>query len=301
MYFPKISIVTPSYNQGQYLEQTILSVLNQNYPNLEYIIIDGGSTDNSIEIIKKYESRLKYWVSEKDKGQAHAINKALPYCSGEIFNWINSDDYLAKGALAKIAAAFEKNNPDIVAGGVNNFDEAGVVKKVSNTKLSIEEYLEKEVQLVYHQPGVWLKASKMKQVGNFNESLHYTFDQEYMMRYLLKNPAACYLDDVLAFFRIHNLSKSVSSANDFAWDFSEMYRGFWKSLERGDLKKKAKRKFKDYEWPLLNGSINKGERARLKNLSLAVKAIMDDPAKRLNKKSMGWLKHILFGSSKSLQ
>ena len=82
------SIITPSYNQGQYIEQTIQSVLNQNYPNLEYIIIDGGSTDNTVEIIKKYEKHLKFWVSEKDKGQANAINKGLQYCTGEIFNWI---------------------------------------------------------------------------------------------------------------------------------------------------------------------------------------------------------------------
>src|ERR1700733_14532761 len=102
--YPKISIVTPSYNKGQYIEQTIQSVLDQNYPNLEYIIIDGGSTDNTIEIIEKYAPYLKYWVSEKDKGQANAINKGLQYCTGEIFNWLNSDDYLEPDSLEKIAA-----------------------------------------------------------------------------------------------------------------------------------------------------------------------------------------------------
>ena len=95
--WPKISIVTPSYNQGDFLEQTILSVLNQNYPNLEYIIIDGGSTDKSMEIIKKYEKYISYWISEKDNGQADAIKKGFRKSSGEIFAWINSDDnYLYK-------------------------------------------------------------------------------------------------------------------------------------------------------------------------------------------------------------
>ena len=91
--YPKISIVTPSFNQGKYIEQTIQSVLTQNYPNLEYIIIDGGSTDKTVDIIKKYEQQLSYWVTEPDKGQTDAINKGFAKCTGEIFNWINSDDF----------------------------------------------------------------------------------------------------------------------------------------------------------------------------------------------------------------
>jgi len=119
--FPKISIVTASYNQGQFIEETILSVLNQNYPNLEYILIDGGSTDNSVEIIRKYQQHFTYWVSEKDKGQANAINKGLQLCTGDIFNWLNSDDYLEPGSLHKIAAAFANEQVQMVAGKVRNY------------------------------------------------------------------------------------------------------------------------------------------------------------------------------------
>ena len=101
--YPKITVVTPNYNYGHYLEETIRSVLLQGYPNLEYIIIDGGSTDNSVEIIKKYESYVTYWESKPDRGQTHAINKGLERATGEIFNWINSDDILMPGALLAIA------------------------------------------------------------------------------------------------------------------------------------------------------------------------------------------------------
>ena len=104
--YPKISIVTPSYNQGQFIEETILSVLDQDYPDLEYLIIDGGSTDNTIDIIRKYSKHLTYWVSEPDRGQSHAINKGFAICTGEIFNWLNSDDLLLNNALSSVAEAY---------------------------------------------------------------------------------------------------------------------------------------------------------------------------------------------------
>jgi glycosyltransferase involved in cell wall biosynthesis len=106
---PKISIVTPSFNQGRFIEKTILSVIEQDYPNLEYIIIDGGSTDESVEIIKKYEKHLAYWVSEPDRGQSHAINKGFERATGEIFGWLNSDDWYHPGALKALAEAFAAN------------------------------------------------------------------------------------------------------------------------------------------------------------------------------------------------
>ena len=112
----KISIITPSYNQGNYLEQTIDSVLSQNYQNLEYIIIDGGSTDNSVEIIKKHQKHLHYWVSEKDSGQSEAINKGLKIAGGEIINWLNSDDYYTANALKTVAEHFEDESVLVVSG-----------------------------------------------------------------------------------------------------------------------------------------------------------------------------------------
>jgi len=110
--YPLVSIVIPSYNQAQFLESMILSVLNQSYPNFKYIIIDGGSTDGSVKIIKKYEKYLAYWISEKDKGQSEAINKGFRRSTGEILAYLNSDDTYSKGTLLYIARYFQKH-PDI--------------------------------------------------------------------------------------------------------------------------------------------------------------------------------------------
>lgn len=108
--YPRISVVTPNYNQGEFIERTMLSVLEQNYPNLEYIIIDGASTDDSVHIIKKYENSLAYWKSEKDKGMYHAINKGLDRATGDIMCWINSDDILMESSLFKVAELFTIHN-----------------------------------------------------------------------------------------------------------------------------------------------------------------------------------------------
>ena len=110
MKLPLVSVVTPSYNQGQFIEETILSVLKQDYPRIEYMVIDGGSNDGSVDIIKKYENSLAYWVSEVDNGQSHAINKGWSKCNGEIIAWINSDDtYVIPNAISEVVKGFQQN------------------------------------------------------------------------------------------------------------------------------------------------------------------------------------------------
>ena len=122
--YPKITVITPSFNQAEFLERTIKSVLDQNYPNLEYIIMDGGSTDGSVEIIQKYEKYLKFWASEKDNGQSHAINKGLKIATGEWVSWQNSDDIYYPGAF-KSAAVAAQTHPEVglIIGDVNLIDE----------------------------------------------------------------------------------------------------------------------------------------------------------------------------------
>ncbi len=132
--WPKISIVTPSFNQVEYIEETIRSVICQGYPNLEYIIIDGVSTDGSVEIIKKYEDYLTYWVSEPDRGQAHAINKGILKITGDIFGWINSDDLLLPNSLSKVAKTYQDNQDKILLGDIIHHYNLQNISKIIRQK-----------------------------------------------------------------------------------------------------------------------------------------------------------------------
>jgi len=184
--YPKISIITPSYNQESFLERTILSVLNQNYPNLEYIIIDGGSTDGSVEIIKKYEKYLTYWVSEKDRGQSHALNKGFRKVTGEIIGWINSDDIYIPGNLLKIGKIFKyDNNVDVVYGGLLVIDKNdNIIDMYWATKL-IPKYM-----LIYgldiHQQSLFWRKNMFKKVGYLDEKLYMVMDLDFIFRLSLE-------------------------------------------------------------------------------------------------------------------
>lgn len=180
---PIISIVTPSFNQGQYLEETILSVLNQDYPALEFFIIDGGSTDGSVEIIKKYAHRLTYWESKPDRGQSHAINKGFRMASGEIVAWLNSDDLLAPGALKVVAQAWQQNpGVGLITGQTEIIDQAGKPTgnifgsepNVINSLLSSENPVS--------QPSTFFSTSALKEVGFLDETLHMSMDWDLWLR-----------------------------------------------------------------------------------------------------------------------
>jgi glycosyltransferase involved in cell wall biosynthesis len=211
--WPKISIITPSFNQGKFIEETILSVLNQNYPNLEYIVIDGGSTDNSVDVIKKYQDKLTFWVSEKDKGQAHAINKGLEHCSGKIFNWINSDDVLAENALFEVATAYLKApSAKIIAGGcavINDFvleDYRYNKQNLTFTGLITEKSN-------FQQPSQWICLTSNN--IRVNEQHHYAFDWEMVLKLRAKETEITYIDKLLSYFRIHSASKTSNHSIDF--------------------------------------------------------------------------------------
>jgi glycosyltransferase involved in cell wall biosynthesis len=213
--WPKITVFTPNYNYGHYLEETIRSVLLQGYPNLEYIIIDGGSNDNSVEVIKKYEPWLAYWNSEKDRGQTDAINKGLAKATGEIFNWINSDDILMPGALFAIAQGMQ--NSDAFVGVVNNFYEndrevkvvpQNITSKGLLTGFDTTDFPSKQAT-VYHQPGFWFKTKYLQEIGFLNEELNLQFDFDRVVRYVHHHPNVNYSDRVLVNFRCHQEQKTA--------------------------------------------------------------------------------------------
>jgi glycosyltransferase involved in cell wall biosynthesis len=224
--WPKISVITPSYNQGKYIEETIRSVLAQNYPNLEYIIIDGGSTDETLDIIKKYEPWISYWVSENDKGQSHAINKGLEKCTGEIFNWLNSDDWYLPDTFYEVATHFLKNPLiEVISGFENHITENGSIEISKGTFLAntLEESIE-WCQMA--QPSTFFRTRNFKQIEPVPEDIHYIMDGELWVRYLLLNGQKKILKiyKPLVNFRLHENSKTVSNSlmNNFLFERSSI-------------------------------------------------------------------------------
>lgn len=219
---PKISIVTPSYNQGQFLEQTILSVLGQGYPNLEYIIIDGGSTDNSLEIIKKYEKYLTYWVSERDKGQSHALNKGFQIATGEILAWLNSDDYYLPNTLNQIATFLPIKPASILFGNCLHMDESSnqfvgsnVVQWQKNFDITIYDYI--------IQPSSFWNRATWEAVGLLDENLHYGFDWDWFVR--AENLGVNFIssNQYFSLYRIHESHKTGTGGDKRFQELCDIY------------------------------------------------------------------------------
>lgn len=213
--YPKISVVTPSYNQGAFLERTILSILNQGYPNLEYLIIDGGSRDNSVDIIREYEDRITYWVSEKDKGQTDAINKGMRCATGEIVCWINSDDVLLPGALRTVGEYFSEH-PEIeyVNGLVIEIGRHDEIQKLTHTILN--KWFAERGCFNTLQQGMFWKKNLFERVGYLDESFHTMMDYEFIVRLFENNTKMNLINQPLGAIRIYGETKTALGGN--IWD-----------------------------------------------------------------------------------
>jgi GT2 family glycosyltransferase len=208
-----VSIITPSYNQAKYLEQTIQSVLTQDYLRIEYIVIDGASTDGSVEIVKKYQDKLAYWISEKDKGQADAINKGFAKATGEIIAWLNSDDYYLAGAVSAAVKIFEEN-PDVVLayGNMLAVDEHG---KTFNTltykQLTLEDLL---CFQIIGQPAVFMRHSALEKAGGLAPEFHFMLDHHLWIR-IARQGKILHVDQLWAAARYHPEAKNRARAAEF--------------------------------------------------------------------------------------
>lgn len=220
--WPKISIVTASYNQAAYLEETIRSVLDQQYPNLEYIIVDGGSTDGSVEIIKKYASQLAWWVSEKDRGQSHALNKGFQKSTGSVLTWVNSDDRLAPASLFTVGQTFLLHNVDMVVGRcarVANFEplphhiHRSYLPLDRVAQLSLSDLLDLDgcwqKGLFFHQPEVFFSRKLFDRAGgHVREDLYFSMDYDLWVRFAKAGALVFALPEILAIFREHEKQKT---------------------------------------------------------------------------------------------
>lgn len=229
MNYPKISIVVPSFNQGQYLEETLLSIITQEYPNLELLVVDGGSTDNSVDIIKKYEQHITWWVSEKDNGQSNAINKGFSKATGEIVSWLCSDDLFTSGTLKKVSEYFKVQPPDIglIHGGTTIFREGKIVRNDwGYLNPSIERNL---AGMAFSQPSAFFLKKYMDKVGGqLNEKLHFGMDYDLYCR------LACVcrflpVKDIFSKYRLHESSKSIVNEDKFIDDWNRVFSNLCKN------------------------------------------------------------------------
>lgn len=202
-----ISVIVPSFNQGQYIEETLVSLISQEYENLEIIVIDGGSIDQTVSVIEKYSNHIAYWVSEKDKGQSEAINKGFARASGDIITWLNSDDVYEPGTLHKVAAAFEADPSLVIWHGKSLLFGHNKASQIIGLQADIElhDYFP---YMRFPQPSSFLRAEALAKVLPVNDSLHYAMDFELVVKLLLNGGGIRRSDELLSRYRLHESSKS---------------------------------------------------------------------------------------------
>lgn len=230
----KISVIVPSFQQGRFIEESIRSIVTQSGPELELIIIDGGSTDETLGIIRRYESSIAYWISEPDGGQADAINKGLRKATGDVVTWFGADDVYAAGIFAALEPVWRNNPRAIYAAPVANFYSRGRQTLLRPRGLSLENVVQYwRRRSLWHDPGVFLSRAVIDAVGEIDASLHYSFDYDYLAR-ALQSFSVEYVDHVAAGFRLHRDSKSISQSEQMMAETAAVSQRYWPLLDEVD-------------------------------------------------------------------
>jgi glycosyltransferase involved in cell wall biosynthesis len=302
---PSVSIVVPSYNCGEYIEETLRSILLQNYPVLQLIVVDGASSDGTLAILDYYKHWINIIISEPDCGQANAINKGLALCVGEYFNWINADDVLAPGALLSLFRNCS-NSPDIIASTVGNFveDDPLIVEKIQNfgfsSGVSSRNFIRGPLQwrrtkdISYHQPGVWIKASLLRDIGGLSDDMRYIFDVEMMIRLLAAPRTVFYSDIVSIFFRLREGSKTVSEHDSFMREAYFVPMRIFDNFNLVALHQFQSRLLLNHGWNLYVGSLFKKSPSFVYLFELFGHCL-SDPFHRINRFSIGAAKYHFVG------
>lgn len=239
--WPRVSIVTPSFNQARFIEETIRSVLLQGYPNLEYIIVDGGSVDGSVEVINKYAPWLTYWVSEPDKGQSQAINKGLGKTSGDVIAYLNADDIYLSGTIqTAVSHLVEKEDVELLYGDCRVVDEKSHFISVARSR-EFDLFVELCRNFVY-QPTVFMRRATFDRVGYFDEELHFTMDIDYWFRAAMQAKFS-YLPVELAAFRLTQSSKTGGGQINFAAERQKVLERFFRSHADSSMRQWQERVF----------------------------------------------------------
>lgn len=236
---PLVSIITPSYNQGAYLADTIDSVLAQNYPHIEYGIVDGGSTDGSVDLIRKYESRLDWWISEPDEGQAHAINKGMNKVQGEIVAWINSDDFYLPHAVDRAVRVFEQQSAGMVFGDGLTVDAKGYpLNRLSPGEWGLSDLMRFRIIC---QPAVFFRRDVWQEAEGLDPTFHYMLDHQLWIKIAAQH-AVVHVEQLLAASRHHASAKNVASASGFSEEIFRLLSWMEHHPLLGDLYDQDRRK-----------------------------------------------------------
>jgi len=215
---PLVTIVTPSFQQGAYLEDAIASVLAQDYPRIEYAVVDGGSTDGSADVIQRHADRLAWWVSQPDGGQAAALNTAFARAQGEILGWLAADDTLLPGAVSRVVDALERSDALLAYGDAMFVDREGREMFRLRARDPDVDAMQRACENFVVQPGSLFRRRAYELAGPFDEDAYYFFDFEFVLR-VAQHGALLRLPDLLATYRVHDASKSIGAPVEKARDY----------------------------------------------------------------------------------